>query len=819
MASRLSVAAALVLLSACSLRRPPEPPPPPPLPVRTDSAARPPVIPQTPQPRPYDRVITGEVKTQTGLFKTHRIGERLYYEIPRSELDRDMLLLARAAGGSATGGSRVIRWQRDNHRVYLRQQSYQVVADTALPIHTAVAAMTVGPIIATFNIETYGPDSAAVIDVTRLFTTNVPEFAGVSNLVSDRSFLETVTVFPENIEIEATQTGSSTPPPPPGFPPISGARPVTNTVRVHWSMLKLPEQPMMPRLADKRVGYFSTALIDYGRPEHETVTRRYIHRFRLEKKDPAAEISEPVKPIVFWIDPATPAWLVPWVKAGVYEWQPAFEDAGFRNAILAREALSREAEPDWSMHDARHSIIYWRPSTVPNATGTQTVDPRSGEIIKAEVNMFHNIMSLMRSWYFIQASPLDPRARTFPFPDSLMGRLVQNVVAHEVGHALGFPHNMKASSGYPADSVRNPSFVRRMGHSPSVMDYARFNYVAQPEDAIPIETLIPRVGPYDRFAVMWGHKPIPGAKTPDDELPTLDDWARAQETQPWLRFSTEGAFNDPGNQTEAVGDADPVHSTELALKNLRRVMTYMLPATERPGHDYTLLAELYGEAVIQWGRYMDHVAALVAGADSQERFGTGTRFRPVSKQRQREAVQFLNENAFRAPDYFTDPELLRRIEAEGVIGRIRSAQALVLGSLLSEPRLVRLIEYETLAAHASEAYTVADLLQDLRTGIWSELATPSPRIDVYRRNLQRAYLETIAYHFQPAPRTSSASLIVLDFSFGPPPFTSDVRPILRGELLELQRDIRGATARTRDAITRLHLRDLDFIIGRLLDPK
>jgi hypothetical protein len=400
-----------------------------------------------------------------------------------------------------------------------------------------------------------------------------------------------------------------------------------------------------------------------------------------------------------------------------------------------------------------------------------------------------------------------------------MGRLVQNVVAHEVGHALGFPHNMKASSGYPADSVRSASFVRRMGHSPSVMDYARFNYVAQPEDNIPVETLVPRVGPYDRFAVMWGHKPISNAKTPDDELPTLDHWAREQDTKPWLRFSTQGAFNDPGDQAEAVGDADPVHSTMLALKNMERVMGYMLPAAEHPGRDYTLLSELYGEAVTQWGRYMGHVAAVVGGAESQERFGTGPRFRPLTKERQRAAVQFLNSNAFRAPAYFTHPDLLRRIEAEGVIGRIRAAQSQVLSSLLMESRLVRLIEYETLARRPGEAYTMADLLTDLRAGVWSELTTPAPRIDVYRRNLQRAYLETVAYHFQsPFASSGPITILFLEVANSSPPFTSDVRPILRGELLELQREIRSAVGRAGDPITRLHLRDLDFEITHILDP-
>jgi hypothetical protein len=571
-------------------------------------------------------------------------------------------------------------------------------------------------------------------------------------------------------------------------------------------MMRLPATPMMPRLYDRRVGWFTTSVLDYGRPEHEAVRRSYIHRFRMEKRDPAAAVSESVKPIVFWIDPSTPAWLVPWISAGVEEWRPAFEEAGFRNAISAQRPAA--GDTTWSMHDARYSMIYWRPSTFPNATGGQIVDPRSGEILKAEVNMYHNIMSLMRSWYFIQASPLDARARSLPFPDSLMGRLVQNVVAHEVGHALGFPHNLKASSMYPADSVRSPSFVRRMGHSPSVMDYARFNYVAQPEDSVPVETLMPRVGPYDRFAVMWGHRPIDDARSPDDELPTLDRWASAQDTLPWLRFSTEGAFNDPGDQTEAVGDADAVKSSTLALKNLDRVMAYLLPAAERPGRDYTLVRELYDEAVTQWSRYMGHVAAVVGGADAQERYGTGPRFAPLPRARQREAVRFLGNNAFRTPRSFTDPALLRRLEPVGVVARIRSAQASVLNSLLMDARLARLIEYEALAASPDEAYTVADLLGDLRASIWSELSDSRVRVDVYRRNLQRAYIEVVARYL----------VTPTGVRIGAVGAASDARALLRGDLIELRLAIRSAVSRAGDANTRLHLRDLDHEMGMVLEP-
>jgi hypothetical protein len=778
---------------------------------------------QPAQPRPYNRVVTSDARTQRGLFVTHQINERVLFEIPRRELGNDMLLVMRSAAGSGGQGNRVLRWEREGNRVLLRQVSHEVTADTTLPIYRSVAMQTLPPIIAAFNIEAFGPDSAPVIDVTRLYTTNVNEFVAVQQLAADRSFIQRVAAYPTNIEVQATQTGTTTPPAEGGRGGGRGggaARPVTTTVVMNWSMLKLPENPMMPRLHDARVGFGSISYIDYGREEHRAATRRFIRRFRLEKRDPNAAVSEPVKPIIFYIDPATPSWLVPWVKRGIEDWKPAFEEAGFRNAIQAREAPSPAEDPNWSIHDARHSMVYWRASETQNATGGQTVDPRTGEIIKAEVNMFHNVQNLLRNWYFVQASPLDARAQALPLPDSLMGRLVEYVVAHEVGHAIGFPHNMKSSSMYPADSLRSRTFLERMGgHVATLMDYSRFNYVAQPEDDIPPHLLIPGVGPYDRFAVRWGHAPIPGAKTPDDERKTLDQWARAQDSVPWFRYETADATNDPGDLTEAVGDENAVKSSALALKNLERVANSLIKVAEKPGEDYSLLRELYGQVVSQWGRYMSHVAAVVAGAESQEKYGTGQRFFPLDEARQKEAVRFLTANAFAAPQYFIKPELLRRVEPEGVLGRIRQAQGSVLNSLFNEARLNRLIEYEALAESDADAYTVGELLADLRAGVWGELSNPNVRIDVYRRNLQRAYVEAIERQIRPPTPAPAGGTPAPETPGAPatPRFTSDARPLLRGHLLELGRAVQSAVPRTRDEVTRLHLQDLHLQIERMLD--
>jgi hypothetical protein len=788
------------------------------------------------QPRPYARVITAEARTVNGLFKAHRVGERLYFEIPRNEYDKDMLILSRslAGGGGGAGfgggGTQInlwVHWEREGNRVFLRRNTYDVAADPSRAISQAVDAMRYGGIIAAFNIEAWGPDSAAVIDVTRLFTTNIAELYAIQNPQNDRSFVESVAAYPATVNVVAVQTAQQTPQPAAGGRGggggggAAGGRPQTVTVRQHYSLYKLPEQPMMPRLHDKRIGFNSIQYIDYSRPEHQARTVRFIRRFRLEKRNPNAEISDPVQPIVFWIDPATPEWLVPWIKRGVDAWQPAFREAGFSNGIMGRVAPTAEEDPNWSMYDARHSMVYWRPSTTANATGGQVADPRSGEIIKAEVNMYHNVMNLVRNWYFTQVGPLDPRAQSLPLPDSLMGRLVEYVVTHEVGHAIGYPHNMKASAMYPADSVRSASFLRRMGgHVATLMDYSRYNYVAQPEDNIPVDMLVPGVGPYDRYVVMWGHKPIPGARRPEDEWPTLDRWSRMQDTIPWYRFTTEDSPNDPYDQTEAVGDQDAVKSSGLGMRNLKRVADMLLKVAEKPGEDYTLLEELYGNVVSQWGRYNGHVASIIGSAETQERYGTGRRFQPTSRQRQEEAVTYLAQNAFRVPAFILNDEILFRIQAEGQVARIRQAQAGVLNSLFNVARMNRLVEYEALQ-RGGTAYTLADLLGDTREAVWTELSAGTVRVDVYRRNLQRAYLEALDRLLNPPPPAAAAA----PGGGGPggggaaaATASSDVRPAVRGHLVELDRAVESAIAKAGDGMTRLHLRDVRMEIERMLDP-
>jgi hypothetical protein len=625
------------------------------------------------------------------------------------------------------------------------------------------------------------------------------------------------------MNVDATQTFNPKPPtPPPGFPPQYLdylPQPPSPTAVVTYSFVKLPEKPMMGRLMDSRVGYFTHGHTDYSRPEHETTVREYIARWHLEKKDLAAAKSEPVKPIVFYVDPATPRKWVPSIKKGIEAWRPAFEEAGFLKAIVAKDAPTPQEDPDWTADDARYSVIRWVPSTTANAMGPHVSDPRSGEILSADVEIYHNVQQLARDWYWTQVAPLDPRVKTMPIPDEVMGDILVFIVAHEVGHSLGLPHNFKASALYPIDKIRDKSWVRKNGHVPSLMDYSRFNYVAQPEDGLDPRDLIPKIGPYDIFSIKWGYTPIPSAKTPDEEKPTLNALCKAQDTTPWLRFSTAGARGtDPGEETEAVGDIDPVQASTLGYKNLKRVVAMLPGAVLKPGEDYEQFEHMYDAIWSQARLEMGHVANLIGGYDSEPKVGpaAGVRFTPVSKARQQDAVKFLNENIFKTPDWLFPTEILRKIEPTSGQARVLGLQQGALASVLRPDRLLRLEEHEAILG--DQAYTSTQLLSDLHAGIFSELSAPpeTMKIGPYRRNLQRAFVDILASRLAPAPAAAGPATTM----GGAPAVKDDTRAAFRAELRTILEAITADGAPSiKDAVTKNHLADLRDQIIQILEPK
>jgi|EP01118_Nematostelium_gracile_P013449 hypothetical protein len=804
------------------------------------------------EPKPYATVITNKATTRKGMITTHRLEDKFFFEIADSILGRDILVVnriskagaeVRAASGYAGDqiGSSVVRFEKGpNNRIFMRKISYRTYGpDSTTAMYQSLSNSNIQAIAAAFNIAAFSPDKkGSVIDMTTFINSDneIFNFSSASaksrfrlgSQQSDRSYISGIRSFPMNVEIRTVKTYSLTAASSPfgGSAPSSGGGGATgsSTLELNTSMVILPKVPMKARYFDPRVGYFTVGYTDFDLNPQGVKEIQLIKRWRLEPK-PAdmakykrGELVEPAKPIVFYIDPATPKKWVPYLIAGVNDWKVAFEKAGFKNAIIAREAPTEKQDSTWSLDNAMHSAIVYKPSEISNASGPSISDPRSGEIIESHINWYHNVMKLVRDWYMIQTAAVDPRARKMQFSDELMGDLIRFVSSHEVGHTLGLRHNYGSSSTVPVEKLRDKGFLEKNGHTPSIMDYARFNYVAQPEDNISKTGLYPRIGDYDLWAIEWGYKLMPEAKTPQAEVPALNKITMEKLKNKRLWFGTETNPDDPRSQSEDLGDNAMVAST-YGIKNLK-VVAKNLPAwTRTANEDYTDLQGIYTQLTSQFNRYMGHVSKNIGGIletpKTVEQSGTVYERNPASKQK--EAMKFLAEQLFTTPTWIIDQNILNNT-GDDPLEMINKVQSPTLNRLVSNTTLAKLISAE--AADGNAAYKITDFFTDMDAAVFSELKS-NKEIDLYRRNLQKAYVEKMIGLIKPADKTPTSLTMTLQRTSTGSSLSamqSDVASVVKGELKALNTSIKSAAIQA-SGVSKYHLEDLSDRIEQALNPK
>ncbi|HXB34790.1 MAG TPA: zinc-dependent metalloprotease [Puia sp.] len=795
-----------------------------------------------PGPKPYKEVITEKAITREGLFTVHKVEDKWYFEIADSMMGREFMAVTRfgkTGGGGTYGGElanqQTLEWEKGPSNVlFLRVVTLVSAADSTNKIYTAVRNSTVHPIAVAFDIKAYGKDSSSVvIDVSDFFKGDnspigIPQgIKGrmhLGGIAADRSYIEQINTFPINTEVRSVKTFTAGGGPPSPFSlilpsPFDAAGAVT--LEMNTSLILLPAVPMSKRLFDARVGYFADDYTIYSDDQQKIDNQEFIVRWRLEPRPEdrgrwqRGELVEPRKPIIYYIDPATPRKWVPYLIRGINDWQAAFEKAGFKNAIQGREWPVGDST--MSLEDARYSVLRYFASDIENAYGPNVHDPRSGEIIESHIGWYHNIMELLHNWYMIQAAAVDPRGRKMQLDDSLMGNLIRFVSSHEIGHTLGLRHNMGASSTVPVEKLRDKAWLDVHGHTPSIMDYARFNYVAQPEDSIPEADLFPRIGEYDRWAIQWGYA-YSGTADPKAEAKVLNRWIiDSLGSNPRLWFGGEGFNQDPRSQMEDLGD-NSMKAGEYGIRNLRRILPRLPEWTREEGDKYDNLEEMYNTLVGQFSRYMGHVLKNVGGVcetvHSIEQ--PGDVFAPVPKSRQREAVAFLNTQLFQTPAWLQDDTILNKISSPSWGDQVGGIQTGVLSSLLSASRLNVLIETEGRYGDAN-VYTVEDLLSDAHKGIWKELVTHQT-VTMRRRNLQKTYVESLIAILSPAAAPSGLPPGLALF-FGPNTRNTDLPSIARAELSELRTQIQASLPLMTDRLSKYHLQDLVERIRRALEPK
>ena len=785
--------------------------------------------------QPYEKVITKKAKSDDGLFTVHDVDGKFFYEIPDSLFNREMLMVSRiskTASGIGFGGGKintqVLRWEKKPKKVLLRVVSYNNVAADSLPIHEAVVNSNFEPILYAFKIKAFNKkdslNPATVIQVDPMFLKDVNALGmperyrkrfKVSRLDEARGYVESIKSYPLNIEARHVKTYLAKSPP-------SNGTLGSISVEINNSMVLLPAEPMKRRYFDERVGWFTSAQVDYGLEAQESKSVKFLDRWRLEvkpedvEKYKAGELVEPKKQIVYYVDRATPKKWIPYIKKGIEDWQVAFEAAGFKNAIIAKDPPTEEEDPEWSPEDVRYSVVRYLASPIPNANGPHVSDPRTGEILESDINWYHNVMCLLRYWFFVQTAAINPDAQKTQFKNEIMGRLIRFVSAHEVGHTLGLPHNMGSSAAYPVDSLRSKSFTQKHGTAPSIMDYARFNYVAQPEDKG--VALMPNVGVYDKHAIRWGYKPILD-KTAEEEKSILNAWIREHENDPMYRFGHQqvGDVHDPSSQTEDIGD-NAIKASQYGIANLKRIVPKLEDWTTKAGENYDNLETLYGQVVGQFRRYMGHVSNNIGGVYENYKTAdqSGAVYTHVSREHQKNCMKFMQEELFKTPEWLIDEDIFGKIEYSGSVERIRSVQIRYLNNILHLGKMARIIENESL--NGSEAYGLVEMMTDLRTGIWSELRSRRP-IDTYRRNLQKAYIERLDYLMTTGPQKKLSSFGGYRKSTVVNTAQSDIRSLARAELNNTARQIRTSLPGIQDKMTRYHLQDVQQRIEDILNPR
>lgn len=783
--------------------------------------------------KPYSEVITSKARTTNGLFKTHKVDDKWYFEIPDSIINREMLVVTRLAkapvgikvGNQQYGGEelneQVWKWERRGKQVYIRVPSYATKADSTSDMYESVQNSNLAQILASFEIKAYNKDTTGiVIDVTDFYNGDIMAIGATDQIRkaykvitydATRSYIDTIKTFPINIEVKTAKTYRA------AESPTDNSNGAV-TFEFNTSMLLLPKIPVKARIMDSRVGYFGQSQIDYGTDAQKAERTAYIHRWNLVPKDTAAykrgELVEPIKPIIIYIDPATPKKWVPFLIQGINDWQVAFEAAGFKNAIFGKQAPTPQEDPQFSVEDSRYSVVRYFASDIPNAYGPHVSDPRTGQILETHIGWYHNVMSLLRNWYFVQTAAINPEVRKAKFSDAQMGELIRFVSSHEIGHTLGLPHNFGSSYAYPVDSLRSKAFTDKHGTAPSIMDYARFNYIAQPGDGV--TKMHPQIGEYDKWSVKWGYSWIPGNKTAMQEKEILNQWTLKNAGNPLYFYGRQGTSLDPRLQSEDLGD-NAMKASTYGIANLKRILPNVEKWTYQKGKDYSDLKEIYTEIVGQYNRYMGHVLTNVGGMS--ENFKTYDQTGPVysylSKAKQKEAVSFFNQQLFTTPLWLINNDQLSKFDNGTLLNRIKAVQANTLVNLLAAPRIARLLDNETKNGTV-KAYTLPELFKDIKTSVFA-----AGRPDAFKRNLQRAYVDRLGYLMTTESELPAGFPVESAASYGLTPINvslSDIRPLVRAELKALQ-----ATTKARsvagDAIAKAHYDDLTVRIKDILDPK